>query len=75
MLLTQLPTGKKARVVRLTARSQKRRRLLDLGLIPDTVVKSIRRSPAGDPTAYLIRGTTLGLRSEETNLVEIKELS
>ncbi|MCG8513552.1 MAG: ferrous iron transport protein A [Halanaerobiales bacterium] len=75
MLLTQLLTGKKARVVRLTARSQKRRRLLDLGLIPDTVVKSIRRSPAGDPTAYLIRGTTLGLRSEETNLVEIKELS
>ena len=75
MLLTQLLTGKKARVVRLTARSQKRRRLLDLGLIPDTVVKSIRRSPAGDPTAYLIRGTTLGLRSEETNLVEIKELN
>ncbi len=75
MLLTQLLTGKKGRVVRLTARSQKRRRLLDLGLIPDTVVKSIRRSPAGDPTAYLIRGTTLGLRSEETNLVEIKELS
>lgn len=75
MLLTQLLTGKKARVVRLTARKQKRRRLLDLGLIPDTVVKSIRRSPAGDPTAYLIRGTTLGLRSEETNLVEIKELS
>ena len=75
MLLTPLLTGKKARVVRLTARNQKRRRLLDLGLIPDTVVKSIRRSPAGDPTAYLIRGTTLGLRSEETNLVEIKELS
>ena len=74
MLLTQLSTGKKARVVNLTARSQKRRRLLDLGLIPDTLVRSIRRSPSGDPTAYLIRGTTLGLRSEETNLVEIKEL-
>ena len=75
MLLTNLKLGKEAKVVALKTSGEKRRRLLDLGLIPGTIVKAIRKSPSGDPVAYKIRGTTLALRSEETNLIEIKKIN
>ena len=32
-----------------------KRRLLDLGIINETTVKSILKSPLGDPTAYEVR--------------------
>ncbi len=71
MLLTNLNIGNKGKITKLTARGNKRRRLLDLGLIPGTTVEAKRKSPSGDPIAYLIRGTVLALRKEETNLIKI----
>ncbi len=71
MLLTSLPVGSKAKVIELMVQGIKRRRLLDLGLIPGTIVEVKRRSPSGDPTAYLIRGTILALRKEETNNIKV----
>ncbi len=53
------------RVKALTAKEQSRRRMLDLGLINDTVVEALRQSPSGDPVAYQIRGAVIALRSEE----------
>jgi Fe2+ transport system protein FeoA len=38
------------------------RRLIDLGLLPDTKVKVVRRAPLGDPTEYALRGYRLCLR-------------
>ncbi len=74
MILTKLSIGKKAEITKLIATGKKRRRLLDLGLIPGTEIISKRRSPSGDPTAYLFRGTIIALRSEETNLIYVKML-
>lgn len=71
--LHQLPLGRTAVVKKLTANGDSRRRMLDLGLINNTVVESLRRSPSGDPVAYQIRGAVIALRSEEASniLVEI----
>jgi ferrous iron transport protein A len=63
--LSALPLGKRARVKRLTCHGPARRRMLDLGLILDTVVEALLRSPGGDPVAYVIRGAVIALRSEE----------
>jgi ferrous iron transport protein A len=54
-----------ARVKELTAKDLSRRRMLDLGLISDTIVEALRQSPSGDPVAYQIRGTVIALRAEE----------
>jgi len=54
-----------ARVKELTAKDLSRRRMLDLGLISDTMVEALRQSPSGDPVAYQIRGTVIALRAEE----------
>jgi ferrous iron transport protein A len=75
--LEKLPIGAFGKVKKLTTEGIARRRMLDLGLINDTPVESIMKSPAGDPTAYEIRGAVIALRSEEASkiLVEIVEKS
>mgnify|MGYP001170993631 CR=1 FL=1 len=73
--LADLPLGQKGIVCELKARNQVQRRLLDLGLITDTVVEALCQSPAGDPTAYQIRGAVIALRREEASniLVQLAE--
>jgi Fe2+ transport system protein A len=67
--LSALPLGQKARVKELAFDGTTRRRMLDLGLILDTVVEALLKSPAGDPVAYDIRGAVIALRSEEANQI------
>ena len=38
---------------------------MDLGFTEGSIVKTVRKSPLGDPTAYLIRGSIIALRQEE----------
>lgn len=71
--LNLLPLGGKAIVKALTSDGNTRRRMLDLGLISDTLVEALQKSPSGDPTAYHIRGAVIALRREEASkiLVEV----
>ncbi len=73
MPLHLIPCGTSAKVKELTSAGNLRRRMLDLGLVVDTDIESLRKSPSGDPTAYEIRGAVIALRSEEASqiLVEI----
>ncbi len=73
--LTALKLGQSARVTVLAAglRGQERRRLLDLGLLPGTVVTAELRSPSGDPTAYRIRDAVIALRKEQARHIKISE--
>ena len=70
--LTHLPIGKIAEVVKVGLEGLTRNRLLDLGLVPSTLVETIRKSPAGDPIAYKIRGAVIALRSEESCQVTVR---
>lgn len=72
--LNELPIGSFGKVRTLTADGNTRRRMLDLGLIHDTTVESIRKSPAGDPIAYEIRGAVIALRSEEASKIFVEAI-
>ncbi|MBM7867350.1 ferrous iron transport protein A [Heliobacterium gestii] len=71
--LSKVPVGRKVRVTDLKLEGFQRRRMLDIGLVPGTEVKVIRRSPIGDPTAYLVRGAIIGLRRDEASKVLVDE--
>lgn len=71
--LNKLPIGSMGKVKRIIARGNKRRRMLDLGLIDGTIVKSLRKSPLGDPIAYEIRGTVIALRKEESSQIYVEK--
>ena len=63
--LNDINPGQSAVVRSLRTTGSMRRRLLDIGLIENTRVECIGRSPAGDPSAFLIRGAVIAIRSED----------
>ncbi len=75
--LSALALGERARVAGLSAvcRGPERRRLLDLGIVPGTLVEAELRSPAGDPTAYRLRGTVVALRQAQADHVHVHRAS
>lgn len=70
--LNSLPLGKKAKVIMLTSNGICRRRMLDLGLISDTEIEALQKSPSGDPIAYQIRGAVIAIRSEEASKILVE---
>lgn len=67
--LSQLKQGVQAKVIELDAacRGFSRRRLLDLGLTPNTKVEVSLENTFGDPRAFRIRGTTIALRNAQSD--------
>jgi ferrous iron transport protein A len=77
MTLAGLVTGATAVVVAVEGSSQPGvgLRLLDLGFVPGTTVRALRRAPLGDPTLYELRGTQLCLRRSEAERVRVRPLA
>lgn len=71
-VLSALNPGETAMVKQLKTMGSMRRRLLDIGLAPQTKVTCIGKSPAGDPAAYLIRGAVIAIRSEDSKNIVIE---
>lgn len=71
--LPDIPPGGSAVVKRLCARGNMRRRLLDLGLVEGARVECLGRSPLGDPSAYVIRGAVIAIRSEDSRNIIVSE--
>ena len=69
--LDQLKLGQSATIKSLEIEGIKRRRLQDLGFIEGSAVQAVYTNPAGNPTAYLIRGTMLALRNEDAEQIKI----
>ena len=71
--LASLEPGQSARVLALRCEGANRRRLLDLGLTPGTVVECAFAGPVGEPLAYRVRGALIALRREQAEEIEIEE--
>ena len=71
--LNDIKPGQKATVKELVSTGSIRRRLLDIGLVEDTEVECLGKSPLGDPCAYLIRGAVIAIRSEDCRNILIYE--
>lgn len=72
--LSQLSPGSTARVRALASEGITRRRMLDLGLVDNTVIKVLQKGPSGEPVAFLIRGAVIALRSDETSKILVDAL-
>jgi ferrous iron transport protein A len=73
--LAALRPGARARVQRVEADGPLGQRLLDLGFLPGTEVRAIRRAPLGDPAVYELRGTQLCLRRSEAKRIRVVPLA
>lgn len=63
--LSDIKPGQRAVVAALQSTGSMHRRLLDIGLVENTEVECLGRSPGGDPSAFLIRGAVIAIRSED----------
>jgi len=67
--LAELAPGTQAVIVDVTARGPLHNRLHDLGFLPGTRVKVVRRAPLGEPVLYEVRGYRISLRTTETERI------
>lgn len=72
--LADVASGQEARVVAIanSYAGAPRRRLLDLGIVPGTVVRAEFRGAAGGPMAYRVRGALIALRAEQASQIEVE---
>lgn len=71
--LDLLHIGGSARILSLRSSGEMRRRLLDIGFVPDTVVTCLFAGRSGDPVAYLVKNTVIALRREDAKTIIIRK--
>jgi len=69
--LASLRPGERAVVAAVEAGNPVAGRLMDLGFLPGTPLRVVRRAPLGDPVAYEIRGTRICLRVREAEEIQV----
>ncbi|HMU48028.1 MAG TPA: metal-dependent transcriptional regulator [Chitinophagaceae bacterium] len=74
-LLSSLKVGEKAEILGISpkCRGQQRRRLLDLGIVPGTIVTAEIKSSSGDPVGYRVMGATIAIRKKQAELIFINK--
>lgn len=70
--LSTLTAGCTAVIREIEGEAKLRRRLLELGLLPGTVVTVRKRAPFGDPIQLSLRGFVLTLRASEAKSIRVE---
>ncbi len=63
--LTKLKLNTSGFIKEINCKNNIKRRLLDLGLIPNTKITPIMKSVTGDPMAYEVRNIILAIRKQD----------
>lgn len=73
--LADILPGNKVKITQHTGKNtQIRKRMLEMGLIPGTVVEMERLAPLGDPLEIRIKDYHLSLRKEEAALILVEKI-
>lgn len=74
MTINDLKPGQSGVISVIGGEGALRRRLLDMGLTPNTKVTVRKVAPMGDPIELFLRSYVLSIRREEAAKIEIKEI-
>ena len=72
LTLSELRVGEEAEIVKMAARGEIKKRLLEMGLVPGARIKLERVAPLGDPVEILILGYHLSLRQSEARAIMVR---
>ncbi|TVO37677.1 FeoA family protein [Vibrio algivorus] len=73
MKLSELKMGQSADIVHLNALPNDiRKKLMIMGMLPNTSVTLIRKAPLGDPLQVEVRGVSLAIRGKVAEEIEIE---
>ncbi len=71
--LCDVKAGNKVKIRCHHAKGAVRQRLLDLGFVPESTIRVIRRAPLGDPVQCKVANYNVTLRGSEASLIEVEE--
>lgn len=71
--LMQMTPGSVARLVQVDGERSFRRRLMELGFLPGTPVRLVRRVNVGDLVELEVRGCLVSLRHKEASRLLVRE--
>jgi ferrous iron transport protein A len=69
--LSSLAPGDRATVLGVDSSTPEGQRLLELGFLPETEIRVVRRAPLGDPIAFYLRGGQICLRRSEAARIRV----
>lgn len=72
MTLDRLGIGQTALIKKVGGEGSRRQHFLDMGIIPDAVVKLVKYAPLGDPMEVTVHGYSLTLRKADAALIEVE---
>jgi ferrous iron transport protein A len=72
MSLCEMRPGGRGTVSSICTAGDMRRRFMDIGLVENTPVECLGRSPGGDPSAYLIRGAVIAIRADDCRGITVR---
>jgi len=72
MTLNLLKIGQKSKIVAVNGEGALRRRLLDMGLTPQTEIMVRKVAPMGDPIEIHLRGYELTIRIDDAKNIEVE---
>ena len=73
MTLKDVKVGRSGRILSVGGERALRRRLLDMGLTPGTLVTVKKTAPLGDPLELLLRGYVLTLRRDDAGSIAVED--
>ncbi len=73
MTIADMKISEVATITKVEGNGPLRLRLLDMGLIPNTVVKIQKIAPLGDPIQIQVRGYELTIRKEDAEKIQVKK--
>ena len=73
--LPSLAPNERARLLRVGGARSYRRRLLELGFVPGTELRMVRRNGPGKLLEVELRGGRVSLRSAEARVLEVEPLA
>ena len=68
-----LNIGESGFVKKINTNNSLRNRLNDIGCIDGTEIACLFKSPSGDPSAYLIRGSVIAIREKDSRKIVVCE--
>jgi ferrous iron transport protein B len=74
MTLDRLGIGQTALIKKVGGEGSRRQHFLDMGIIPDAVVKLVKYAPLGDPMEVTVHGYSLTLRKADAALIEVEPI-
>jgi ferrous iron transport protein A len=72
-VLSELNVGKTGVIVALDLPETVQNHLMHMGFVPDALVTTLRRAPAGDPTVYSVDGLEIALRHETAEAIRVRD--